>query len=177
MNFYRLLFITGLVVFAMTQDKKLPYYFIYGVEVVYSFFFAWKNKFIYPAAGRVLFILGEALFLAVFSFFLFKINFLQDYQIDFIALAVVLLMDIIYYVVEMVYISKHGAPDDNVERVNPEASEDEGARKKRSNAYAVDLNDLDDNEFNHSNENILSGSRNSGNLNKSKVGAGRARRR
>ena len=72
MNFYRLLFITGLVVFAMTQDKKLPYYFIYGVEVIYSFFFTWKNKFIYPKTGRVVFILGEAIFLAVFSFFLFN---------------------------------------------------------------------------------------------------------
>lgn len=98
LNFYRLLLITTLVVLALTLDKKLPYYFVYGVEVIYCFLFAWKNKFIYPAAGRFVFILGESAFLAVFSFFLFKIDWVVNYQADFIAVSLVLLLDIIYYI-------------------------------------------------------------------------------
>lgn len=136
----------GLVVIAITQDKKLPYYFIYGVEAIYVFLFTWKNQFIHKKTGRFVFILGEALMVAVFSFFLFKQSLLVDYHLDFIAVSVLLLLDIIYYTAELVHIYKHGVPKhDDVERVHPEGS-DEDRPKKKTNAYAIDLSDAS-NEF------------------------------
>lgn len=91
-------------------------------------------------------------------------------------------MDIIYYTSELIHINKHGTPvNENEDKILPEDSiEQDGNKKKRSNAYEIDLNELSENEFDNSRENIAERSRNPGNASKSKiaaVGAGRARRR
>ena len=75
------------------------------------------------------------------------------------------------------HIHKHGVPnEDNMQKVNPEASVDGDNNKKRSNAYNIDLNDIEDNEFDNSRENIYQKSGRS-NQNLAKSNAGRARRR
>lgn len=89
----------GLVAYAMAVNKKLPSYFVYGVEFIYVVLFTWKNKFIYKKSGKIIFILGEAMFMTVFSFFLFKVQWIVDYHLDFLGVAAMLLADIVFYTV------------------------------------------------------------------------------
>lgn len=175
-NFYRLLLIMGLVGVAVALSSRLPFYFIYGVEVLYTVLFAWKNSFVFKAAGRVVFIIGEIILLVLFSFFLFKAQIIVNYNLDLFGVSLMFLMDLVYYTVEIVYIQKHGIPaESNEAKVNPEASE-QGNKNKRSNAYEIDLNDFNDNEFDNSQENIL-GSSSRVRPSKEKVAPARARRK
>lgn len=77
----------------------IPYYIVYGVYVTYAILFAIKNNFHYKVVGRIIFVTGEAFMIAAFSFFLFKKEFLTSYMLDFILVAVLFLMDLIYYIV------------------------------------------------------------------------------
>jgi len=45
---------------------------------------------------------------AVFSFFMFGQNLLTDYNLDFIAAAVVLVMDLVYYIIQLISVCRNG---------------------------------------------------------------------
>ena len=83
---------------------------------------------------------------------------------------------------EIVFYCKNGIPKDtDSERINPEDSEADRKVQKR-NSYAVDLEDLDENEFSNkkkyrdSSREELNQSRGSGNLNSSKIAKTRRKR-
>ena len=47
-----------LVAFADTQNSTKPYYFIYGIYILYVVVYAWKYPFVFKIGGRIIFILG-----------------------------------------------------------------------------------------------------------------------
>lgn len=76
----------------------IPYYIVYGVYAFYAILFAIKHPFHFRIVGRIIFVLGEAMMVAVFSFFLFKQDFLTNYSLDFILVGALLLIDLVYYI-------------------------------------------------------------------------------
>lgn len=93
------------------MDNLIPLYVIYGVYALYAIIFTVKHTWYYKCVGRVVFLFGEAFMVACYSFFLFKRDFLTSYKLDFILPAVVLLMDLIYYIAELVSYYKNGVPN------------------------------------------------------------------
>jgi len=55
-----------------TMDNKIPLYVVYGVEAIYALFYAIFQVYHHKVIGRIIFIFGECLMVAVYSFFLFK---------------------------------------------------------------------------------------------------------
>ena len=49
---------------------------------------------------------------ACFSFFLFKQDFLTSYSLDFLTIGTLLLIDLIYYIAELISYCKNGVPNE-----------------------------------------------------------------
>ena len=101
-----------LVVTAQTMASNAPYYFIYGVYVIYAIIYAWKSKFVYPIFGRIIFILGEICAMCISFFFIFDLNLIKTYYLDLFFISGILLLDLIYYIAVTVYYVKYGIPKD-----------------------------------------------------------------
>lgn len=154
-NFYRLLLICGLMAIGVALQTLIPYYIVYGVYAFYAILFTIKHPFHFGIVGRIVFALGEALMVAVFSFFLFKQDFLSSYSLDLIFVAALLLIDLVYYIAELISYYRNGVSEAESQKVVPEGTEERVVVKgKKGNSYEVNLND-NDNEFNNSKGNIL----------------------
>ena len=67
----------------------------------------------------------------------------MDLHLDLFLVSGVLLFDIIFYIMMIVFYCKNGVPKDTEsEKINPEDSDAERDVKKK-NSYNVDLEDLD----------------------------------
>lgn len=111
MNFYRLFLICGLMAVSMVLGNTIPYYIVYGVYAVYAILFTIKHNFHFKVVGRIIFVTGEVFMVAVFSFFLFKKDFLTSFMLDFILIAVLFLMDLIYSIIELISYYRNGVPN------------------------------------------------------------------
>lgn len=80
-------------------QNQIPYYFIYGVYIVYAVLFGVKNNFLFKVVGRIVFVVGEVIMIGIFSLFLFKKDYVVDYNLDFILTAVLFVMDLVYSIV------------------------------------------------------------------------------
>jgi hypothetical protein len=56
----------------------------------------------------VLYVLEEAIAITIFSLFLFDVNSLTKYDLDFIGLAVILVLSITFYLIKIVNLAKYG---------------------------------------------------------------------
>ena len=93
-----------------TQNNYTFYYIVYGIMAIYMLIYSCKNKFTFNVMERLLFWLGEALMISVFSFFLFRVEWLHNYYFDLFFISGVLLMDGVCYVVKIVYLCKNNLP-------------------------------------------------------------------
>lgn len=107
-----LLLVASLAAIDQGTGNMIPRYFIYGIIVVHTILFSIKHKFSYKIFGRILFILGECCLITIFSMFLFQVTYIVDFHLDLFLVAAVLLLDMIYYIAEIVYYCKNGVPKD-----------------------------------------------------------------
>ena len=77
-------------------------YFVYGPLVIYSVLYIWKGIFINKVIERILFGLEESIMIVIFSLYLFDPAHIIQYEIDFVGLAVILLLHIIYITLRLV---------------------------------------------------------------------------
>jgi hypothetical protein len=103
----RLFSIVGIIAIGQTMDP-LAYYFVYAPIILYAFIYTWKNDFSFKIGERIIFLLGEAIFVTLFSIFLFNPQYIQDYDLDLFGLALVLLIDVIFVIVKLVRLIKYG---------------------------------------------------------------------
>jgi hypothetical protein len=96
------------LVFYQIYDAPIAKYFAYGPLVLFTIVYAWKARFRYRVCERVLYVLEEAIAITIFSLFLFKSEYITSYDIDFIGLAVILILEVIYYLIKIVNLVKYG---------------------------------------------------------------------
>ena len=126
-SYLRLILVAVLVVCADLMQSTAPYYFIYGIYVLYAVIYAWKNKFVFPVGGRIIFILGELCAMTVSFFFIFQKALMVDYYLDLFFISGILLLDVCYYIAMTVYLIKYGMPKDTAsEKVHPGSDESQG---------------------------------------------------
>ena len=144
-NYLRLLIIASLIAIGEALTNSIPYYFVYGIIVIYAIIYSIKHNFVYKVVGRVFFVLGECCTICIFSFFLFQKSYLMDFHLDLFLVSLILLLDLIILIAEIVHYCKHGIPKDtDSERINPEDSEADRQIKKR-NSYNMDVEEFEDN--------------------------------
>lgn len=56
----------------------------------------------YPITERILFGLGEAIAIVIFSMYLFDVTDLMKYELDFIGLAVILFLDLMIFIIRFI---------------------------------------------------------------------------
>lgn len=93
--------------------------------IIYPVLHAWKGEFKYPVMERIIFIVGEAAFLALFYIFRYQsTNYIVSYDLDFFLLAVVLLIDVLLYFVRTMrmvcYGANEGSPNPQNNLIQPE---------------------------------------------------------
>jgi hypothetical protein len=103
----RLFTIIGIIALGKILDP-MAYYFVYGPIILYAFIYTWKHDFTFKIGERIIFLLGEAVLVTLFSIFLFNPQYIQDYDLDFFGLAAILLMDVIFVIVKLVRLIKYG---------------------------------------------------------------------
>ena len=105
------------------MNSKVPFYFAYAIYVLYIIIYGWKNKFVFPIMGRVVFVLGELCAICISFFFLFQKSLLTDYHLDYFFISLILIMDLCYIIGEIVYYVKYGVPKETTGKVMSESSE------------------------------------------------------
>jgi len=77
--------------------------------IIYPILHAWKGDFKYPIMERVVFIIGEAAFLALFYLFKYQnSNYIVSYNLDFFLLGGVLLMDALLFFFRAIRLACYG---------------------------------------------------------------------
>jgi hypothetical protein len=104
LSYYRLLLIALIFVLGQQLETNLHIakYFVYGPLVAYAVLYIWKGVFVYNKTERILFGLGEAIGIAIFSLYVFGLNYIAQYDLDFIGLGAILILDIFYYTVRLI---------------------------------------------------------------------------
>lgn len=72
-------------------------YFIYGVLAVYDLVYITKYKSTYPKCEILFFTISETILTVLFSFYLFKSPYITDSKVDFLGLALVILLEILLF--------------------------------------------------------------------------------
>lgn len=57
-NFYRLLFVCGLMAVGQLLNNRIPFYVIYGVYAIYGGLFSIFHTFYFKVTGRIIFVIG-----------------------------------------------------------------------------------------------------------------------
>jgi hypothetical protein len=110
-----LIFVLGQHVETNTTIAK---YFVYGPLVIYAVLYLWKGVFMYKIFERIMFGIGEAAAITIYSLFLFAPDHLKQYEIDFLGLALILFVDLIVLTVRMIGWLVYGKT--SADKVNPE---------------------------------------------------------
>ena len=112
----------------------LAKYFIYGALVIYDILYLAKYKFDFKCGERFVFILQEAIILAMYSVYTFKDQYLGDYDIDIIALFVVFALELMLFLPKLYKFCKGNDEEEegNSEKVNPENGRN---RVKKGNSF------------------------------------------
>ena len=83
----------------------------------------WKGDYKYPILERVIYILGEAAFLALYYLFKYKPSYVTDYDLDVYALGGVILIDAVLYFIRTLKMICYGVHEGS-SVVNPEDTQD-----------------------------------------------------
>jgi hypothetical protein len=120
-SYLRLLLVAALVAVYKGLNLIGFIYGIFGPLVLYLIIVAWKHKFVNPALGRVMFVLGECCMIALFAMYVWGETYIVSYQLDLFLLSGVILFDLIYYIAKIAFYCKNGIPADEVdhEKINP----------------------------------------------------------
>ena len=110
--------VTLILVLDTLYTSNLARYFAYGPLVAYTVIYLWKNNFTYKIVERVLFGLGEAAAITLFSLYLFGNSYIIQYDLDFFALGLIIFLDVIFYTVKLVSWLKYGKV--SIDKINPE---------------------------------------------------------
>ena len=101
-------------------SNNICYYIIFGVYAVYGILYAIKHNFSFRIIGRIVFVLGECMMVAVFAFFLFKPDLLTNYSLDFLCIGALFLMDVAHHIAEGVHFYRSGtSPDTDSQKITP----------------------------------------------------------
>lgn len=112
-------------------SSQMPYYFIYGIYTLYIVFYLWKNTYVFPIAGRILFFIGEIFPICVSFFFLFNTSLLTTLNLDFFFISAMLLIDVGELIAIFYRFAKWGLPEENDGKIIPDNSQaSEPDRKK-----------------------------------------------
>jgi hypothetical protein len=77
-------------------------YFAYPFFIAYAAIYFWKGDFVFKTFERVIFLLGEAVALVMFSLFLGDLAHLIKYELDFVAIVIIIFLDVVVYSVRLV---------------------------------------------------------------------------
>lgn len=100
-----------------TSKTEIAKYFVYGPLVLYAALFLWKGIYVYKVLERVLTGITEAIAITIFSLYLFDVEDMAKYELDFIGLTLILLLDIIFITLRLVSWLVYGRTD--VANANP----------------------------------------------------------
>lgn len=119
-------------------------HFIMIPLLLFGFIYMWKGVFKYPVMERVIFIFGEAIFVALYYLFKYASDYISKYDIDFFVIGVVLLIDLMLYLVRGCKLGLYGISESSAE-VNPEErvkvdpmSSPRGREVRKANKYEHD---------------------------------------
>lgn len=98
---------------------------------LYVLFYVIKYKFTFKVVERIFVIVQDGLIIAILNIMVFNFQYILDYHIDFYALAIVLVIEVIEVLIKFIMFCKKGSDDDDEEAaVSPEK---EGREKERIN--------------------------------------------
>jgi hypothetical protein len=140
LGYYRHLSIV--IIFVLGQhvetNTTLAKYFVYGPLVIYAVLYLWKGIFMYNIFERIIYGIGEAAAITIYSFILFAPDSLKQYEIDFLGLALILFVDLIVLTVRMIGWLVYGKT--STDRVNPEEVKVE-TKKGNKSFEVIDINE------------------------------------
>lgn len=112
---------------------------VFIVLGVYSILYLIFGDYRYKVVERVIFFIGDALFVALYFLFTYQPSYIADYDLDLFGLAVLMAIDAVLYVVRGVRMYCFGAYE-GVAEVNPESSFEspKPKEKARYNKYEHD---------------------------------------
>jgi hypothetical protein len=87
--------------------------------IIYFLLYLWKGEYKYPILERVVFVLGDGVFLALYYLFKYKPEYITDYDLDLFGLAGVLGLDFMLYLVRGGKLFCYGV-NEGVAPINPE---------------------------------------------------------
>ena len=76
--------------------------------IVYFLMYLWKGEYKYPVLERIIFFVGEGIFLALFFIFKYKPEYITDYDLDFFGLAIIMGLDFIAFLVRGIKLYCYG---------------------------------------------------------------------
>ncbi len=100
---------------------------------LYTLIFLWKYKFTLKVLERIIIILQDATIITCYNIFVANYNYITSYSLDFFALAIVILLEIITLIPKLVQFCKR-SDDDNDPSVNPE-NDISVSKLRRNNSF------------------------------------------
>lgn len=89
--------IAVLLALGFSYNSQIPYYFIYVIKAIYEIIYLCAYNFTVGPLEKFVFLLGEAIFIVIFSLFLFKSDSIPENELDFFALAILIVIDIFIF--------------------------------------------------------------------------------
>jgi hypothetical protein len=133
---FRMISVVAIAVISL-KVNSLAQYFIYGPILIYDIVFLVKYKFTFRVLERIFFILEEAALITVFSLFLFGNQYIYNYNLDLIGIAIAIVLDVIIFIPKLISYCK--SDEDEVDpEVNPE-KEMRSSPRKRGNSIEPNL--------------------------------------
>lgn len=129
MGYCRLLSTAVLTACYIYYGKDIYLHLIMIALIIYPILHLWKGDFKYPVMERIVFILGEAAFLAIYYIFKYGTDYITQYDVDFFGLGGVLLIDLVLYLIRTTRLICYGGNEGTDKAVNPEARLEETAAK------------------------------------------------
>lgn len=93
-------------------------YALYGPIILFDLVYLITYNFVYKVFERVLFILSEAAFITLYTLFLTNSSYISTYNLDFFALALIILIEILVILMRMCY--KCNSKTEADSEINPE---------------------------------------------------------
>lgn len=129
---------------------------VFIVLGVYSVLYLIFGDYRYKVVERVVFFIGDALFVALYFLFTYQPSYIADYDLDLFGLAALMAIDAVLYVVRGIRMYCFGAYE-GVAEVNPESSFESPKPKEKGkyNKYEHDSGEqLQNSSINRSRDNL-----------------------
>lgn len=119
LNYYRILSVSVLLGLALKYGDSYYCHFIVVPLGLYALLYVWNGEFKFVVAERIVFVVGEAAFIALIELFKYAPDYVTQYELDFFLLGSVLLLDFLLYLVKAIKLGCSGSSEGQVE-IKPE---------------------------------------------------------